>query len=73
VILKNQWVESVVQFTNLKKGVGVVKAEPATKSQRENASKLKKWEKKIKDASIVVMNALTVKKMPSNFFRMLGV
>jgi len=72
VILKNQWVECVVQFTNLKKGVGVVKAEPATKSQRENASKLKKWEKKIKDASIVVMNALTVKKMPSNFFSDVG-
>tara|TARA_B110000285_G_scaffold55402_1_gene63087 strand:+ start:1533 stop:2906 length:1374 start_codon:yes stop_codon:yes gene_type:complete len=72
VILIEQWLEAVENFTDLKKGCGVVKVAPASKSQRETPEKFKKWRNKIDAASIMVMNALTVSKLPVGFFDDVG-
>lgn len=72
IILIEQWIEAVQNFTNLKKGRGVVKVMPPSKSQRESPAKLKKWKDKIVGASIMVMNALTVSKLSNGFFDDVG-
>ena len=72
IILVEQWIEAVQNFTNLKKGSGVVKVTPPSKSQRENPAKLKKWKDKIDSSSIMVMNALTVSKLSDGFFEDVG-
>jgi superfamily II DNA or RNA helicase len=72
VILLSQWIDAVEQFTDLKKGRGVVKIAPPSKSQRESESKMEKWRLKSQNASFMVMNALTVGKLPPDFFKDIG-
>ena len=72
VILLAQWIDSVEQFTDLKRNKGVVKVTPPSKSQRESESKMEKWRIKSKNASFMVMNALTVGKLPCDFFKDVG-
>ena len=72
VILLGQWIDSIEQFTDLKKGAGVVKVAPPSKTQRETPDKLEKWKRKTQNACIMVMNALTVSKLPFDFFDDVG-
>jgi superfamily II DNA or RNA helicase len=72
IVLIEQWISSIESFTDLKKGVGVVKVSPPTKTQRARPDKMQKWMDKATTASILIMNALNVKKMPDRFFDDIG-
>lgn len=72
VVLIQQWLSSVEAFTSLVKGSGVIKVSPPTKTQREKKDKMDKWVSKARDASILVMNAINVKKLPPSFFADIG-
>ena len=72
IVLIEQWISSIESFTNLKKGSGVVKVSPPTKTQRARPDKMQKWMDKATTASILIMNALNVKKMPDRFFDDIG-
>ena len=71
VILISQWISAVKQFTDLDKN-GVIKVAPMTKAQRTNPSKITKWKNKINKASILVMNALSVCKLPDDMLKNVG-
>ena len=72
VILIQQWINAVESFTNLKNKQGVIKINPPSKAQRESPTKMKKWMSKIESASIMVMNALNVRKLPDGLLDDIG-